>query len=63
MGSTSYAGAQTRRLWYINYDGQANFNDFEEFGGWTSAAVWGKTYNPATSFCGVQATYVYIPSQ
>ena len=63
MGSASYKGAQNRRLWYLSTDGNANFNDFESFGGWTSAAVWGKTYNAANSFCGVTVQQVYIPSQ
>ena len=52
MGST-YKGAQNRRLWYLSPDGNANFNDFVSFGGWTVASVWGKTYNAANSFCGV----------
>ncbi len=48
-------------LWYTNYDGQQNFNDFKAFffGGWTSAKI--KHYNGSASPCGVSADLNWHP--
>eukprot|EP01101_Sappina_pedata_P003587 TRINITY_DN143_c0_g2_i1.p1 TRINITY_DN143_c0_g2~~TRINITY_DN143_c0_g2_i1.p1 ORF type:complete len:223 (+),score=85.91 TRINITY_DN143_c0_g2_i1:197-865(+) len=50
-GSSCTVGADLGApLWYADYDGEANFNNFSPFGGWSSPAM--KQYNTGTE-CGV----------
>jgi len=61
MGS---AGASTPTLkalpiWYPNYDGQQNYNDWQAFGGWNSPAM--KQYDDGGSVCGFDFDYDWYP--
>ena len=66
FGSADYEYGNNHRLWYLNADNMANFDDYEEFGGWMSSSLWGKTYTDmeaAGSYCNVSVGLVYIPQQ
>jgi len=39
MGGNACQRGASYPLWYANWDGQQNFNDFVPFGGWTKPAV------------------------
>ncbi|CAG9314781.1 unnamed protein product [Blepharisma stoltei] len=56
----NWSGVSWAGLWYYNYDNQQNFNDFQPFGGWTSASI--KQYHGLTkSNCGIYANSDYWP--
>jgi len=46
-------------LWYANYDGAANFNDFSPFAGWSHPNV--KQYNGNLSICGAGVDQNWYP--
>uniref|UniRef100_A0AC35TUY5 Glycosyl hydrolase family 25 n=1 Tax=Rhabditophanes sp. KR3021 TaxID=114890 RepID=A0AC35TUY5_9BILA len=51
----NWAGVSHLPLWYAAYDGQANFNDFRSFGGWSKPSIKqysGKLRDYRTSSCG-----------
>ena len=47
------------KLWYADYDGEQNFDDFEAFGGWSSPIM--KQYYGDASECGLDVDLNYIP--
>lgn len=56
----SATGLQQYPLWYANYDGEQNYNDFTPFGGWTSPAI--KQYNDhGDSSCSVSVDVDWYP--
>ncbi|GMT01812.1 hypothetical protein PENTCL1PPCAC_23986, partial [Pristionchus entomophagus] len=36
---SSWNGVSSHPLWWANWNGQANFNNFSPFGGWTKPAM------------------------
>ena len=42
-------------LWYAHYDGDASFDDFSAFGGWTTPAI--KQYEGSKTLCGAGVDY------
>ena len=51
-------GLQSYPLWYSDYDGAKNFDDFTPFGGWTSPAM--KQYS-GSSNCNVSSFADWYP--
>ena len=47
-------------LWYADYDGAQNFNDFEAFGGWTKPVA--KQYAGDKTVCGQDVDLNWEPS-
>lgn len=60
FGSTSYKYGNDLPLWYAHYDGNANFDDFSSFGGWSSPHA--KQYAGTTSTCSASVDKNYSPS-
>merc|ERR1712137_509772 len=57
----SATGLQNLPLWYADYDGAQNFDDFEAFGGWTTPAM--KQYNDhGDSDCNASVDVDWYPS-
>jgi len=46
----SFSGVSSYPLWYAHYDGNANFQDFKSFGGWTKPFM--KQYTENAQLCG-----------
>ncbi len=46
-------------LWYADYDGQANFDDFTPFGGWK--APYSKQFVGDQTLCGASVDGDWIP--
>lgn len=46
-------------LWYAHFDGKADFNDFQPFGGWESPTL--KQYDGSTVLCGGSVDLNYHP--
>mmetsp|Transcript_7828 Transcript_7828/g.7690 ORF Transcript_7828/g.7690 Transcript_7828/m.7690 type:complete len:141 (-) Transcript_7828:39-461(-) len=56
----NWSGVSWADLWYYNYDNQANFKDFQPFGGWTKPFM--KQYHGLTkNICGIQMNLDYCP--
>ena len=54
----TYPADENIPLWYAHYDGEANFNDFEPFGGWNDPSYLIKQYKgDQQSACGVTIDY------
>jgi hypothetical protein len=60
FGSTSYKYGNDLPLWYAHYDGNANFDDFSSFGGWTTPHA--KQFAGTTSTCSMSVDKNYAPS-
>lgn len=60
FGSTSYSYGSNLPLWYAHYDGNANFNDFTKFGGWSSPHA--KQYSNTATVCSVGVDKNYAPN-
>ncbi len=54
----SWDELSTLPLWYANYDGQLNFDDFKPFGGWSQPTM--KQYSD-TTLCGVGVGLNWYP--
>jgi GH25 family lysozyme M1 (1,4-beta-N-acetylmuramidase) len=57
---SSYNGGSAYPLWYANYDGAENFNDFKPFGGWSKPSL--KQYGDNGNTCGVSYDKDWSPS-
>ena len=60
FGSSSYKYGNDLPLWYAHYDGNANFNDFTSFGGWSKPHA--KQYAGTSTVCGTGVDKNYSPS-
>lgn len=60
FGSTSYKYGNDLPLWYAHYDGNANFDDFKSFGGWSSPHA--KQYMGTTTSCNTGVDKNYSPN-
>ena len=56
-GATDFA---TYPIWYANWDGSKNFDDFKGFGGWKKPVI--KQYNDVCSECKVDADVNWAPT-
>jgi len=58
MGSSFTAGSKFP-LWYANYDGEVNYDDFTPFGGWSTPSI--KQYNGNLEICGMGVDVNWYP--
>jgi len=63
FGSSTYqaSGGSSLPMWYADYDGELNFDDYEEFGGWSTPAM--KQYNGDVSYCSINMDQDYYASE
>lgn len=47
-------------LWYAHYDNKQTFDDYVQFGGWTTPSI--KQYNDRPALCGADIDYDFYPS-
>lgn len=57
--ATPVAGAKSILLWYANWDGAPNFNDFTPFGPFKNAFA--KQYNDGGNVCGISVDLDWSP--
>eukprot|EP00048_Salpingoeca_helianthica_P014577 m.222402 g.222402 ORF g.222402 m.222402 type:complete len:237 (-) comp16021_c0_seq1:138-848(-) len=55
----SFSGGAAYPLWYAHYDGDASFNDFAPFGGWSSPAI--KQFQGTTGLCSAGVDLSWYP--